>query len=201
MEGFVQRQLTAMVVVCGTLWVVTLIVTFREKGSFLIATLLWGGLSVVFYTWNYKVERPKLVAEVCRYEAALEKNKAEVVRIQSDEMVEFEEAEDEGECYAFQVDENCIAFVSGQDFYSTAKFPNSDFSLVHIRDENSMLLATFIEKTGKKLKPVRKISAAEKSKMKVPDHLTVIEGELASLEQLLVKSAESSGGKRLTSRL
>jgi hypothetical protein len=100
-------------------------------------------------------------------------------------MVELEEVEDEGACYAFQLSGKRIVFVSGQNFYPSARFPNSDFSLVDIYGENNVLVETFIEKHGKKLRPRRKISAEVTSKMKVPDHLQVIEGKLDDLEELL----------------
>jgi hypothetical protein len=104
-------------------------------------------------------------------------------------MVEFEEEEDEGACYAFQLNNPWIVFVSGQDFYPSARFPNTDFSLVSIYGEHEVLVESFVEKHGNKLKPVRMISSEQKSKMKIPSHLQTIQGDLSHIEHLL-----ASGG-------
>ena len=118
------------------------------------------------------------------YEVALKRNESRVTRIQSDDMVELEEEEDEGACYAFQLSNNRIVFISGQDYYPSARFPNTDFSLVGIYGENKPLIEV-LEKNGTKLKSSRRIPASIKSKLQVPDHLGVIEGRLGELEQLL----------------
>jgi len=78
-----------------------------------------------------------------------------------------------------------LFFIEGQDFYPSARFPNSDFSLVDIYAENDVLAVSLIEKHGRKIVPVRKISAQEKAKFKIPIHLERIEGELNQLESLL----------------
>ena len=187
LASFSRRQLTALAVVCGGLWGLTMVVAFKAKGPFLIPTMVWVSLATAFYIWSHFTEKPKLRAEASRYEWAVARSEARVVHIQSDEMVEFEEEEDEGACYAFRVGHNRIVFIRGQDFYSSAKFPNNDFSLVHIHDANGSPLETFVEKTGTKLKPVRQIPATLKSKMRIPDHLQVIDGSLDHLEQLLAR--------------
>lgn len=104
-------------------------------------------------------------------------------------MVELEEQEDEGACYAFQIAGNRIVFISGQDFYASARFPNNDFSLIHIYREDGALLEGFIEKRGTKLNPSRKIPSEMKEKMEVPDHLKVIDGTLDQLESLLAPAS------------
>ena len=93
--------------------------------------------------------RPKLVADVELFEGALTLGEACVMRIQSDAMVEFDEEEDEGACYAFQLDNRQIVFVSGQDFYPSARFPNTDFSLVTVYGNGGAQVASFMEKNGK----------------------------------------------------
>ena len=152
-----------------------------------IVTAIWVGIGGVIFLWIYFTEKPKEEAGTHLYEDALRRDQAREIRIQSDEMVELEEEEDEGACYAFQLSGKRIVFVSGQDFYPSSRFPNSDFSLVYIYGENEVLVETFIEKHGKKQRPKRKISAKLKSKMKVPDHLQVIEGKLDDLEELLAR--------------
>ncbi len=100
-------------------------------------------------------------------------------------MVEFEEEEDEGACYAFQLDEGQMIFISGQDFYPSAKFPNSDFSIVNIYADDEQLVESLMEKHGHKLEAVRKISSRTKSGMNIPDNLEIVEGELIQIEEIL----------------
>lgn len=97
----------------------------------------------------------------------------------------FEEIEDEGACYAFQVEPEQVLFVVGQDFYESARFPNSDFSLVHIRAESGDLVEMPFLYRGSKLSPIRTVPARVKATLRIPEHLSVMEGSLADLEARL----------------
>ena len=181
LKSLPRRQLIACVAIFGVLWAGTMIAT---KTPWYIVSPIWFGIGSVIFLWIHFSEKPKEKANVELYAETLRRNQALETRIQSDEMVELEEEEDEGACYAFQLNGKRIVFVSGQGFYASARFPNSDFSLVRIYSENQVLVE-IIEKHGKKLKPKWKISAERKAKLKVPDHLEVIEGTLDDLEKLL----------------
>ncbi len=160
-----------------------------KKGPTWYASLLIGlSIGLPITLWSYLSVRPKLFADVRQVESALRRNEARVIRIQSQAMVEFEEVEDEGACYAFQLDKRRIVFVSGQEFYSSARFPNTDFSLVSIYGDDNILVEAFIEKQGNKLQPLRNISSEQKSKMMIPSHLETIEGDLNRIEQLLASN-------------
>ena len=100
-------------------------------------------------------------------------------------MVEFEEEEDEGASYAFQLDNRRIVFVVGQQFYGSARFPNSDFSLIEISTEDGTVVVGSIRKYGIRIEPIRTISAQRTAKLKIPEHLQVIDGELNQIEDLL----------------
>jgi len=132
--------------------------------------------------------RPKLVADVELFESALSRGEACVMRIQSDAMVEFDEEEDEGACYAFQLDNRRIIFISGQDFYPSARFPNTDFSLVTVYGNGGTQVASFMEKNGRKLKALRKIAVSQKSRLNIPDHMEVVEGDINQIERILSSS-------------
>src|SRR5882724_1294190 len=106
------------------------------------------GLSVVWGSISARKESNFRIREL---EEVLSKNRASVIHIKSDKMVEFEEIEDEGACYAFQVAENKIAFVCGQDYYASAKFPNTDFCLIAIYTRAGSPVEGGIEKLGQKL--------------------------------------------------
>ncbi len=122
---------------------------------------------------------------ITELEEVLSKNRASVIHIKSDKMVEFEEIEDEGACYAFQVAEEKIAFVCGQDYYASAKFPNTDFCVIAICTGAGNPVEGGVEKLGQKLKPIRIIPRKVKETLDVPDHLEVIDGKLEDLETLL----------------
>jgi len=153
LKHFPKRQLIAAVIIFGGLWAWTMIVT---RDRWYVVTAIWVGIGSVISLWVYFSEKPKEKANLELYADALRRNQARETRIRSDEMVELEEKEDEGSCYAFQLSEKRIVFVSGQDLYPSARFPNSDFSLVHVYRENEVLVETFIEKHGKKLRPKRR---------------------------------------------
>jgi hypothetical protein len=174
MKSFSKRQLIVALVIFGALWGWTMIAT---NTRWYVVAAIWVGIGGVISLWLYFSEKPKEEARMRPYEDALRRNEASVIRIRSDELVELEKEDDQGTCYAFQLTDDRIVFVSGQDFYPSVRFPNSDFSLVHIYGENGVLVERFIEKHGKKLEPARRISAQLKSKMMVPDHLQVLEGK------------------------
>lgn len=130
------------------IWGVMLIATIAGKKG---PTWYWSmlidlGIALPIALWSYLSLRPKLIADVRNFESALRRNEARVIRIQSDRMVEFEEEEDEGACHAFQLENHRIVFVSGQEFYPAAKFPNTDFSLISIHGDNGVLVEDLIEK-------------------------------------------------------
>jgi hypothetical protein len=143
------------------------------------------GLYSIIAFWAGRSVKREWNESVSELENALSRNLALVVHIKSTHMVEFEEIEDEGACYAFQLPDDKIVFVSGQDFYPSARFPNSDFEIIEIRDSRGKVVEGFIEKHGQKLAPVRTIKADTKRLLDEPDHLNVINGQLENLEQLL----------------
>lgn len=176
-----------MLPVLGPLWALTMA---GAPFPWYVGTAFWLGLGGVLWPWIYFSELPKEKTRLRHYEEAMQRNQAHEIRIQSDEMVEFEEQEDEGVCYAFQLPGRRIVFITGQEYYPSAKFPNSDFSLVQIYGQNGFLLEEFKEKHGRKIKPKRTISPKLKWELRIPNNLEVIEGELDELERLLALRAD-----------
>jgi hypothetical protein len=84
-----------------------------------------------------------------------------------------------------QLDNEEIIFISGQDYYLSARFPNSDFCLIQVMDSEENILEEVISKQGRKLRPVRNIPAAIRSKLKIPAHMQRISGRIENLEILL----------------
>jgi hypothetical protein len=189
-----RRMLVIGSVLSGALWGLMMIATLLDKkGPTWYASLSIAlSIALPISLWSYLSLRPKVFAEVCQVESALRRNEARVTRIQSQAMVEFEEIEDEGACYALQLDKHRIVFVSGQDYYPTAQFPNDDFSLVSIYGDDNILVEAFIENHGNKLQPFRSVSSEQKSRMLIPFHLQTIEGDLNQIEQLLASNGRFS---------
>jgi hypothetical protein len=151
------------------------------------AVAVWLMICVGLGLWSYLDARRDLMSGVQRIEGALQRDQVSEVRVQSAEFVEFEEEEDQGACYAFQLDGGKILFVSGQEYYPSARFPNTDFALVDIYDSDGCRVQGFIEKRGHKFKPMRIVPARLKSAMTIPEHLGVIDGKVAEVEQLLTR--------------
>lgn len=150
-----------------------------------VIVLFWLLIGTLIASWVALEERKKYVKQVKSVEQAINKGEAEVVRIKSKEMVEFKEIEDEGAGYAFQVDEEHILFISGQDYYPSKKFPNDDFEFIYIYDSAGNLVDLLIKNYGDKLTPIRDISSDTKKKLAFPEHLEVRKGRLTDLEQIL----------------
>ena len=160
-------------------------VVLGKKGPpWYYALIFSAAIALLISLWSYVRIKPGLTAAVALFESALRRNEA-LTRIQSDAMVEFAEGEDEGACYAFQLDNRQIVFLSGQEFYHSARFPNTDFSLINIYGDSGVLAASFIEKNGRKLKATRTVPASQRSPMKIPRSLETVEGNLNQVEQIL----------------
>ena len=126
-----------------------------------------------------------MVAGLAKFEKAVASSHAVVVQVQSKRVVVFEEKEDEGACYAFQLRNGRIRFVTGQDYYDSGSFPCSRFYLVHFVSGDGELLYCQLLVQEKKLNAIRTIPASVKLKLNIPDHLAIIHGDVDELEHLL----------------
>lgn len=174
-------------VVFGILWSFTILATVADKRgpNWHVSGLIWIGIGFPVSLWSYLSARKDFVQDLQLYESALQLGSASDSRIRSHKMVEFEELEDEGACYAFQLDDQRIVFVTGQEFYGSRRFPTSDFSIVAVHAQDGTIVEQFIEKREFRLEPARTIPAQVKSALKVPRNLEIIQGDLADLERLL----------------
>jgi hypothetical protein len=118
-------------------------------------------------------------------ESALRGGQAEVFDIRAVAFVELEEFEDEGACYAFDLGGSRMAFLSGQEFYAATGFPSLDFALVYILDETDQAVEMLMDMRGPRADPVRTIPARTKWELDIPESLSVLEGSLDDLEELL----------------
>jgi hypothetical protein len=113
-------------------------------------------------------------------DAGLSANHARVTRIASDRVVEFEEFEDEGACYAFDAGNGRAIVLTGQEFYEDESFPNSDFSIVQVM-AGQAVVDMLITRAGRKITPERVEPAAKKAQLDLPDDPQVVEIPLERL--------------------
>ena len=181
------RAVRVGVVGTGILWLLTLL---ASDDPWLFITLFWivvGGGIVLWLRWDARKDAAHLRIMARGAEAALEADRAEVYDIRARAFAQFEEFEDEGACYAFDLGDGRLAFVVGQRFYPAARFPSLDFSLVQPLDGEGAPADEWIEKRGERADPDRVIPADVKWELEIPEHLGVVRGRLDRLEEILPK--------------
>jgi hypothetical protein len=172
----------ASVIVCGALAALTLLVSDAPRA---LIVGFWAVLAALFTLWIGVPGRSGLRRQATALEAVLQHDRAQVFRAQSTRVVEFEEIEDEGACYAFDVGGGRVLFVQGQEFYADDDFPNSDFSLATVLGPGNAIVDEIFTKSGAKLEPERCIARDVKNRLTIPDHLDIIDADLATIETSL----------------
>ena len=147
--------------------------------------LFWLALIIPIGGWGFVADAKKARARLRDLTASLKDGQVREVRIVTTALVDFQEEEDEGAQYAFDLGDGTVVFVTGQDFYPTRSFPNSDFSLLYVHAPNGNLVDLHITTHGKPLAPIRTISAEAKRQLRIPDHLKRVEGSLGEIERVL----------------
>ena len=118
----------------------------------------------------------------------LEKDTAKVIHCSSSKMIEFEEIEDEGAQYLFQVEENKIFHISGQEFYETSFFPSNDFELITIMGPGKNQILDFhIHCIGHKLSPIMTVPRDVKKEYvdKICELPEIIDGNIENLDSVM----------------
>ena len=179
----------------GLLTVVLWLLTVAASDApLMVVTSFWilvGG-GITFWTLrDLRSGRLHVSALVEGLESSLRRNTADVYDVRATSFAEFDEVEDEGACYAFEIEGGRVVFIAGQEFYEGARFPSLDFSLVYALDVKSNTADMFIQKRGSKAAPRQRIASAIKARLELPDHLEVRTGQLDDvLRNLETRSAE-----------
>jgi hypothetical protein len=170
-------------VLVAILWVATLL---ASDAPWLVITGFWVVVGSAVIWWAHRglaAEGGDLGRMAGALRSALERSEAEEVRIRATALVELEEVEDEGACWAFQVGERQMVFVCGQQFYATASFPSLDVSLIHPLAADGTPVDEWIEVHGTRAEPDRKIPRERKWELEVPEHLEVVDAAPETLEE------------------
>jgi hypothetical protein len=176
------------------LWIWTIL---ASDAHWLVVTAFWllvGGGIALWVRSDMRGHGRQFENMARGLESALRRDAADVYDVRASAFVELEELEDEGACYAFQLDGNRLVLITGQEFYSGARFPSLDFSLVHVLDETGQTVDMLIDKRGARAAPARRVPADVKRRLDVPDHLEVRIGSIDDLESLLRGTSSSPGG-------
>jgi hypothetical protein len=174
----------ASAAVCGVLMIATLVASTAPRP---LIVVFWLVLAALFTIWIGMPGRRLMLSQIPALENALRTNRARVLRVQSERVVEFEAEEDEGACYAFEHDAASVVFIVGQEFYEDDDFPNSDFSMIEVLGSRGTPVDIWLEKTGRKLTPDRVVPANVKWTLELPEHLAVVDVPLDRVEELLPK--------------
>lgn len=172
--------------VCGALWILTVL----ASKLILWPTLAWVSVGTGLTFWIWGDERRRHTASHRRLKTALSANRVEEITIGATEVVEFEEIEDLGASWAFQVEPDAIVFVRSQDL--PRGFPSTDFSMTFVQDGGGEVVDGGIALRGEKVLPVRRVSVAVQRGMRLPATLELLPGRLADLENLLARPPTSA---------
>jgi hypothetical protein len=173
----------ASAAVCGVLMLVTL---WLSDAPAVVVVGFWAGMTLLFTLWIGLPWRRLMRSQIPILEDGLWTNRARELRVRSERVVEFEEEEDEGACYAFAQDGGASTiFVIGQEFYDDDDFPNSDFAIVEILGGSGRPVDVLVTKRGRKLTPERVVAAGVKNQLELPEHLEVVATPLERIESAL----------------
>jgi hypothetical protein len=172
----------ASAIVCAVLALLTLL---ASDAPAVVVCAFWGVLAIVLMLWTGMPERRALDTQRALLVAAVPASRARVTRIQASRVVEFEEIEDEGACFAFEVESDQVVFIHGQEFYASERFPNSDFSFIEIVGQDGVVVDEIMHVDGMRLVTERRLDRATKDRLELPGHLEVVAASLDDLEQAL----------------
>ena len=165
------------------------VILYLQAGNndFLIGSLVFILIGLSVYLQENSRENKKRKG----IDFAFMDNKVQSIRVISTDYIFLPEVEDEGAHYLFQIEENKILSLGGQDFYPSSRFPSNDFEIVRCFDKDGKYVLLEKYNYGNKIKPIRKIKGKEKtelmSKPNYPDYenFGIIEGRVDDIEQLL----------------
>jgi hypothetical protein len=129
--------------VTSLLWLWTIL---ASDASRLVVTVFWVVIGAGITLWvrrDMRTHARQLQGMAQGLESALRRNEADAYDIRGSAHAVFEEIEDEGACYAFELEGGRLVFVAGQEFYESPRFPSLDFSLVYPLDEQGQPVEMF----------------------------------------------------------
>ena len=180
--------------IIAALWALTLLAS-DAPAALVTAFWLVVGTGIVLWVRRDLTREVAGTAEPLR--SALRRREADAYRVEATAFAEFEEVEDEGAAYAFQVAPGRLLFVTGQEFYPTADFPALAFALVYPLTEGGAAADMWIASDGPRARPDRVVSGEAKlASADFPEHLEVRAGTIDDIERALGWSGDAEAEGR-----
>lgn len=92
-------------------------------------------------------------------------NKVLSIVVKSNDFIEIPEHEDEGDYYLFQLPDNRILYVGGQEFYPNETFPSNNFEIVIAKDPKNKIILFQRNDLGEKISPKIKLTKNQSIKL------------------------------------
>lgn len=178
--------LRRMALICGAASAVLAVLTLLASDApAQVVLLFWAVVGTALIFWTAIPERRQWRAKAAALTDGLQTARARDWEVRSSRMVEFEEIEDEGACYAFEVDSGQVVLIQGQQYYATDRFPSDDFSVVQIVTASGGVIDEALTVRGRKLAPERLVTADVKDVLLLPEDLAVLPTSLDGVEDFL----------------
>lgn len=177
---------TLLAIIVGTL------VYFRLETSTELYLLI--GTVVIYMligVWSFMETYLKQKKRRKNIDFVFETNKVKTIKVITIDYIELSEVEDEGVNYLFQISENKILSLGGQDFYPTKNFPSDNFEIAVCKGEKGEVVLLETYNYGKKIQPKRKITGQQKWDLigsvnfPDPDKFAIIDGKLENIEAII----------------
>ena len=176
------------IVLFGGFWGLSVLARNADKTgpSWRVFGFCWLVLGTVITLWAYRDVKPHVRVLQEKFRSALRQNTACEIRVISSMVIECKNKQDRKKgWYAFQFDDKRIVFVRAQFCRRVRGFPTSDFSMVDIADEKGNVVIGFSRNHGDPLVPARNISKQEAVRLRIPEHLEIVSGNLTQIDRLL----------------
>ena len=118
---------------------------------------------IVICGWAMLEDECKLRKRRREWDQALETDKVRETKVESDRVWFYDEIEDEGPVYLFELRQGgLVALLGGQEFYPDPRFPNTDFSIIEILSPTGQPMDMLIKKRGRKLQPEKLVRSEDR---------------------------------------
>lgn len=177
-------------VVSGGILVLYVLTLLASDASPLYISLFWLLFGTGLFVWvrrDFFRDARAIDASAAFLESALARGEADVIAVNAVAYAEFEEVEDEGACWAFDLGDDRVLFLRGQEYYRDEEFPCREFSVVQALAESGVAALEWIETHAPPSPPDRVIPAERKGELaaRLPEHLGIVRASLSELEERL----------------
>lgn len=176
------------IVFFGGLWGLSVFATNADKSgpSWRVLGLFWLIVGTAITLWAYRDAKPHAYLLQEKFRSALRQNTACEIRVSSTMVIACEDKQHPKKgWYAFQIEDECVVFISARFCQRLRGFPTSDFSMVDVADEKGKVVAGFARNHGDPLVPLRTISKQEAKRLRIPAHMLIVSGNLTDIDAFL----------------